>query len=89
MAKLLVTSLAVAGVLLYYNYNEPKDPDEIDVALIVTALGTFIIASVFFSVQSVAVNTIFLCFIEDSERNDGTEDRPYYMNDKLKQLLYK
>jgi choline transporter-like protein 2/4/5 len=89
MAKLLVTSLAVAGVMLYYNYSAHENLDAMGVSVIVTAVGTYIIASVFFSVQTVAVKTIFLCFVEDSERNDGSEERPYYMSNKLKQLLHK
>jgi choline transporter-like protein 2/4/5 len=27
-----------------------------------------------------AVDTLFLCFLEDLERNDGTPERPYYMS---------
>lgn len=33
-----------------------------------------------------AIDTIFLSFCEDCERNDGSEDRPYYMSERLMQL---
>ena len=32
-----------------------------------------------FSVYSVAVDTLFLCLLEDLETNDGSVARPYYM----------
>ena len=35
-----------------------------------------------------AVDTIFLCFLEDLERNNG-EDRPYLMSKDLKRILGK
>ena len=91
MAKLLVTSLAVGGVSLYFKYHMHNEEDSgpFMVAVIGTAIGTYLIATVFFSVQSIAVKTIFLCFIEDSERNNGSDERPYYMSKKLKKLLYK
>ena len=36
--------------------------------------------SAFFGVYSMAVDTLFLCFLEDLERNDGSEEKPYYMS---------
>ncbi len=33
-----------------------------------------------------AIDTIFLCFCEDSDRNDGVK-RPYYMSAGLKKFL--
>ena len=35
-----------------------------------------------------AVDTLFLCFLEDLERNDG-QDKPYYMSKSLKKILGK
>ena len=36
-----------------------------------------------------AVDTLFLCFLEDLERNDGTPEKPYYMSKSLRQILGK
>jgi len=30
------------------------------------------------------VDALLLCFCEDSQINDGSEDRPYYMNTSLR-----
>ena len=40
-----------------------------------------------FSVYSTAVDTIFLCYLEDLERNDGSASRPYVMSRKLRLTL--
>ncbi|CAG9809296.1 unnamed protein product [Chironomus riparius] len=50
---------------------------------------SYIIASIFFNVYSMAVDTLFLCFLEDCERNDGSPDRPYFMSKKLLNILRK
>jgi len=34
-----------------------------------------------------AVDTLFLCFLEDLERNDGSEERPYSMSISLQKIL--
>ena len=52
-------------------------------------VGSYIIASSFFGVDNMAVDTLFLCFLEDLERNDGTSEKPYYMSKKLKKILGK
>ena len=36
-----------------------------------------------------AVDTLFLCFLEDLERNDGSREKPYYMSSSLKKILGK
>lgn len=52
-------------------------------------VGSYVIASVFFGVYSMAVDTLFLCFLEDCERNDGSPDRPYFMSKQLMKILKK
>ncbi|XP_006896231.1 PREDICTED: choline transporter-like protein 4 [Elephantulus edwardii] len=57
--------------------------------IMISILGAYIIASGFFSVFGMCVDTLFLCFLEDLERNDGSPDRPYYMSKGLLQILGK
>ena len=52
-------------------------------------IGSYFIASSFFSVYAMAVDTLFLCFLEDLERNDGSQQKPYYMSTSLKKILGK
>ena len=48
---------------------------------------TYFIAACFFSVYAMAVDTLFLCFLVDSEQNDGSAEKPYYMSPKLMKIL--
>lgn len=96
LSKLMVT--AAVGITAFY-WAQGKIPfipgTEIPrfnyylapVAIII--IGSYFIASCFFSVYEMAVDTIFLCFVEDTERNDGSNDRPYYMNKELMKILGK
>ncbi|XP_062842021.1 choline transporter-like protein 4 [Trichomycterus rosablanca] len=53
--------------MLHYNW----------VTITVVLVGTYFIAQGFFSVYSMCVDTLFLCFLEDLEQNKGTVQRPY------------
>ncbi|XP_017521933.2 choline transporter-like protein 4 isoform X7 [Manis javanica] len=57
--------------------------------IMTSILGAYVIASGFFSVFGMCVDTLFLCFLEDLERNDGSLDRPYYMSKSLLKILGK
>lgn len=59
------------------------------VPVIIIAVSAFVIASCFFSVYGMAVDTLFLCFLEDLERNDGSPEKPYYMSKELMKILRK
>lgn len=57
--------------------------------IIVVVVATYLIASGFFGTFTMAVDTIFLCFLEDLERNDGSEEKPYFMSKDLMGLMGK
>ena len=57
--------------------------------IVVIVVASYFIASSFFGVYSMAVDTIFLCFLEDLERNDGTRERPYFMSVSLQKVVGK
>lgn len=57
--------------------------------VIIITIGTFFIATAFFSVYGMAVDTLFLCFLEDCERNDGSPEKPYFMSKDLMKILDK
>ncbi|KAJ8798202.1 hypothetical protein J1605_016835 [Eschrichtius robustus] len=59
------------------------------VPILTVIIGSYLIAHGFFSVYGMCVDTLFLCFLEDLERNDGTAERPYFMSLTLKKLLNK
>ena len=57
--------------------------------IVIIVIGTYFIASSFFGVYEMAVDTLFLCFLEDLERNDGTPARPYFMSRGLQKVVGK
>ncbi|XP_062853267.1 choline transporter-like protein 2 isoform X3 [Trichomycterus rosablanca] len=59
------------------------------VPILTVVLGSYLIAHGFFSVYAMCVDTLFLCFLEDLERNDGSMERPYFMNQNLLNTLNK
>ncbi|KAK9498881.1 hypothetical protein O3M35_003434 [Rhynocoris fuscipes] len=90
IGKLVITGSVVAGAyFLVFKNNYLNLHSEGAVPLLVIAIGTYIIAATFFSVYSMAVDTLFLCFLEDCERNDGSVERPYFMSKNLRQILGK
>ncbi|XP_077413840.1 choline transporter-like protein 2 isoform X1 [Vanacampus margaritifer] len=59
------------------------------VPILTVVVGSYLIAHGFFSVYAMCVDTLFLCFCEDLERNDGSAARPYYMSTTLREVLWK
>lgn len=89
LSKLLLT--AGAGVSTYYFLasNPNIKVNYKLVPTIVVAIASYFMTSVFFSVYSMAVDTLFLCFLEDCERNDGSPQKPYFMAKHLMKILGK
>ncbi|XP_064552988.1 choline transporter-like 2 [Drosophila montana] len=90
LSKLLLT--AGAGVSTYYFLDNNPSVIQLNhkaVPTTVVVIGSFLITSVFFGVYSMAVDTLFLCFLEDCERNDGTPEKPYFMSKQLMKILGK
>jgi choline transporter-like protein 2/4/5 len=88
IGKIIVVSI-VALVTFSAFSNAGTDSLEMElnfrfVPMVVIILGAYAIASSFFSVYSMAVDTIFLCFLEDLDKHKGG---PYYMSEDLKQIL--
>ncbi|NXD46569.1 CTL2 protein, partial [Copsychus sechellarum] len=59
------------------------------VPILTVIVGSYLIAHGFFSVYGMCVDTLFLCFLEDLERNDGSAEKPYFMSQDLRRLLRK
>ena len=90
-----VVIVALAGVLSYLVFHGwlPDIGGDIPTLnffftpLIFITIGTYFIASSFFGVYAMAVDTIFLSFLQDLKQNDGSLEKPYMM-DKSKCIIY-
>ena len=57
--------------------------------MIVVVLGTWLIAKLFFDVYDMAIDTLFICVLEDLENFDGSPEKPYHMSANLQRILVK
>ncbi|KAI8854903.1 plasma-membrane choline transporter-domain-containing protein [Chytridium lagenaria] len=89
LSKLVITAM---NVMIYYGFFWWKQKDLqiqlIYAPLILIAVLTYVVATGLLSVYSMGIDTIFLSFLEDSERNDGSPEKPYYMSDSLKKIIH-
>ncbi|VDL70313.1 unnamed protein product [Nippostrongylus brasiliensis] len=59
------------------------------VPIILVLIGSYFVTDLFFDVYEMAVDTTFICFLEDSEQNDGSPEKPFYMSKNLQNILDK
>ncbi|XP_054636088.1 choline transporter-like protein 2 [Dunckerocampus dactyliophorus] len=77
-----------SGKMQYAEYRTPS-LNYYWVPILTVVVGSYLITKGFFSVYTMCVDTLFLCFCEDLERNDGSAARPYYMSVELHEILCK
>ncbi|XP_057289899.1 choline transporter-like protein 4 isoform X1 [Hydractinia symbiolongicarpus] len=87
IGKLTVTG--GMGVASFFFFNKRNDLNYYLTPVIIITIGAWVVTSAFFGVYEMAINTLFLCFLEDCERHDGSPEKPYYMSKKLKKILGK
>ncbi|KAI9090192.1 plasma-membrane choline transporter-domain-containing protein [Phlyctochytrium arcticum] len=91
IGKLAIVFITTLGGLGLFVWVEKKNEvlANYAVPLIFIFILTYITATAFLSTFSMAISTIFLSFCEDSQRNDGSRERPYYMSKDLQQFVDK
>jgi choline transporter-like protein 2/4/5 len=90
MSQLLI--IGITGLVAFLVFDSIRESEELNyylIPVILLALFAFFISWAFFSVYDMAVDTLFLCFLEDLERNDGSPEKPYYMAKGLRNVLGK
>ncbi|KAH9496427.1 hypothetical protein Btru_010789 [Bulinus truncatus] len=86
ISKLMITGAIAVMAFFWFQRKVPLFSEVVPemnyflFSVVLVVLGAYLIADSFFDVYSIAVDTIFLCFLEDIERNDGSSERPFYMN---------
>lgn len=87
-----LTIVAGLGIGSFYWFEWRQDGEALNYVfapILIIVIGAYVVTSAFFSVYNMAIDTIFLSFLEDSERNDGSPEKPYYMNKSLRKILGK
>ncbi|XP_059196901.1 choline transporter-like protein 5-B isoform X2 [Centropristis striata] len=95
LGKLLISGSVGVLAFFFFTRKIPVIQEEVPslnyywVPLLTVIFGSYMIAHGFFNVYAMCVDTLFLCFLWDLEVNDGSPDRPFYMNRTLKRILSK
>ncbi|XP_042808441.1 choline transporter-like protein 5 isoform X1 [Panthera pardus] len=95
LGKILVTGCIGVLAFLLFTQRLPtiiEGPTSLNyywVPLLTVIIGSYLVAHGFFSVYAMCVDTIFICFCEDLERNDGSTEKPYFLAPTLHGTLNK
>uniref|UniRef100_A0A3B4TTV6 Choline transporter-like protein n=1 Tax=Seriola dumerili TaxID=41447 RepID=A0A3B4TTV6_SERDU len=93
LGKLLISGSVGVLAFFFFTRQIPVIQEEVPslnyywVPLLTVIFGSYMVAHGFFNVYAMCVDTLFLCFCEDLERNDGSSSRPYYMSPGLHKIL--
>lgn len=89
MASVLVSLFLLQNPGLFTWVNDSDSSRLWAVPLILVGLFSYTVANAFVTLFEMSVETIFMCFCEDCERNDGSEARPYFMTETLRKITGK
>ncbi|OAD55258.1 Choline transporter-like protein 1 [Eufriesea mexicana] len=84
LGKVLVVTLTVVSGIYLIQKKEGLHYPWVPIAL--AGLFAFLVAHCFISIYEMIIDTIFLCFCEDCEKNDGI-NRPYFMSRGLMEFV--
>ncbi|CAK9832448.1 Choline transporter-like protein 1 [Anthophora retusa] len=84
LGKVLVVTLTVVSGIYLIQKKEGLNYPWVPIAL--AGAFAFLVAHCFISIYEMIIDTIFLCFCEDCEKNDGIS-RPYYMSRGLMEFV--
>ncbi|WAR24164.1 CTL1-like protein [Mya arenaria] len=83
---LFLGKLATVAIIIVIGNEFFKNRDDINyiaVPIFVACAFAFAVSHCFLLIYEITIDTIFLCFCEDCERNDGSASRPYFMSKNL------
>ncbi|XP_048207960.1 choline transporter-like protein 3 isoform X1 [Perognathus longimembris pacificus] len=81
LGKVLVVCYTVFGGLMAFNYNRVLQVWTIPLLLV--AFFAYLVAHSFLSVFGTVLETLLLCFAVDLETNDGSAEKPYFMDQEF------
>eukprot|EP01137_Pigoraptor_chileana_P008443 Opistho-2@55294 len=85
MGKAVIT--LVASMIAVAIFEPMNNMSYYAVPVLVVGLLAYCISSAFMGLYSVGTDTIFICYCEDAELNDGSSARPYFMSGSLRDIM--
>lgn len=80
-SQVLVVCFTVFGGLMAFNYHRALQVWAIPLLLV--AFFAYLVAHSFLSVFETVLDALFLCFAVDLETNDGSSEKPYFMDQEI------
>nr|KAF6398043.1 solute carrier family 44 member 3 [Rousettus aegyptiacus] len=87
LGKVLVVCFTVFGGLMAFNYHRALQVWAIPLLLV--AFFAYLVAHSFLSVFETVLDALFLCFAVDLETNDGSSEKPYFMDQEILSFIKK
>ncbi|XP_059941487.1 choline transporter-like protein 3 isoform X5 [Mesoplodon densirostris] len=81
LGKVLVVCFTVFGGLMAFNYHRVLQVWAIPLLLV--AFFAYLVAHSFLSMFETVLDVLFLCFAVDLETNDGSSEKPYFMDQEF------
>ncbi|XP_050163308.1 choline transporter-like protein 3 isoform X3 [Myiozetetes cayanensis] len=81
LGKVFVVCFTVFGGLMAFNYH--RELQAWVVPLLLVGFFAYLMSHSFLSVFEVTADAMFLCFAIDMETNDGTAEKPYFVDQEL------
>ena len=82
ISKLGIGALIAFCSYIYLSYNPQGFSLHFPfLTVVLSGVIALLVAIAFLGVFHLAIDTIFICFLDDCDRNDGSVERPYYMSD--------
>lgn len=86
VAKCVVILGCTIGAFFWFrNFDEGLTYESVCILLV--AVFAYGVASMFIGVYEMTIDTIFIAFCEDAARNDGTEDKRFFMSNRLLKFM--
>ena len=95
LSKVTITyGAAVVGKVLLerqtgYRHSAVMHASYFYTPLLVVAISAYFAASLVLEVYETGVESLCLCFVQDKERNAGTDVKPFYMTEEMFRVLGK
>ncbi|KAG5670172.1 hypothetical protein PVAND_000453 [Polypedilum vanderplanki] len=77
----------ITGFIGFELMNGQPGVNSIFLPMVIAVSFSLSIANCFISVFEMTIDTIFLCYCEDCDENDGSSSKPYYMSNDLKNIM--
>ncbi|KAE8610501.1 hypothetical protein XENTR_v10012150 [Xenopus tropicalis] len=86
LGKVFVVCFTVFGGLMAFNYH--RELHVWAIPLLLVAFFAYLVSHCFLSLFETVIHSLFLCYAVDIETNDGSLEKPYFMEQDLKALIH-